>query len=72
MKVFGAVAIASATLATIFTGLFIAHFVATGMFSGYLFAGLLGAFFWLVAITSLGVGLIIDSLCSIRLAISRE
>jgi glycosyltransferase involved in cell wall biosynthesis len=72
MKVFGSVAIAAATIALIFSSLFVSHFLTTGMFSGYLFAGLLGAFFWLVAITSFGVGLIIDSLCSIRLAMAQE
>lgn len=72
MKIFGSIAIAATAIASIFSGLFVSHFITTGMFSGYLFAGLLGAFFWLVAITSLGVGLIIDSLCSIRLAMARD
>ncbi len=70
MRIFGSLSLVSSILAIIFSSIFIFQFLASGAFSGFLFAGLLGAFFWLIAIVSLGVGLIIDSLCDIRLSIT--
>ena len=72
MRIFGSLSLVSSMLATIFSSVFLFQFLASGAFSGFLFAGLLGAFFWLIAIVSLGVGLIIDSLCDIRLSITRN
>lgn len=72
MKVFGTVSLASVVFATTFSSIFLVQFLISGTFSGFLFAGLLGAFFWLISMVSLGVGLIIDSLCDVRLSISKN
>jgi hypothetical protein len=71
MKIFGSLSIVSAAAALLFSSIFLFQFLASGRFSGFLFSGLLGAFFWLISIVSLGVGLIIDSLCDIRLSMGK-
>ncbi len=72
MRIFGTLSLVSGLLAIAFSSTFFAQFLVSGAFSGFLFAGLLGAFFWLISIVSLGVGLIIDSLCDIRLSIAKN
>ena len=72
MKIFGSFSLVTGLVAILFSSIFLVQFFLSGVFSGFLFAGLLGAFFSLISIVSLGVGLIIDSLCDIRLSIAKN
>ena len=47
--------------------LFINHYFVTGLFSGYLFAGLTSAFLFLISLIFLIVGIIADMLSRIRM-----
>lgn len=50
-----------------FGAIFIGHFLATGQFSGYLFAGFLSGFFLTIAMLFLILGIVADMLDRIRL-----
>jgi len=50
----------------IFGAIFVLHFLRTGQFSGFLFAGLTSAFLFLISLLLISVGLISESLSEIR------
>jgi glycosyltransferase involved in cell wall biosynthesis len=60
LRFFWGLAGISAVIGTVFSALIVGHYVATGGFSGFIFAGLLGGFFYLVALLLLLGGLLAD------------
>ena len=60
LRFFWGLAGISATVGTGFSALIIWHYLTTGRFSGFIFAGLLGGFFYLVSLLLLLGGLLAD------------
>jgi len=66
LRFFGSIALICFIPGLIFTTKFFVNFFTTGQFSGYLFAGLLGAFFMFLFLVFLLIGLVTDMLDRIR------
>lgn len=60
MRIFGNMALILFVIALIFGGIFFAHFINTGLFTGYLFAGLIAAFSFLCGLAFLCCGIILQ------------
>ena len=64
---FRTLSIVSAVPAVIFSAIFLIHYLVTGLFRGFLFAGILGGFFWLITLTYAIVARISHSLRQMKL-----
>lgn len=67
MQFFGFIALFFLLLALVFGGLFFGHFLITGKFTGFLFAGFLSGFFVTMAVLFLILALALDMLDRIRM-----
>lgn len=67
MRFFGSIAAVFLLMAFIFGGLFFGHFLITGKFTGFLFAGFLSGFFMTMAVLFLILALALDMLDRIRM-----
>lgn len=60
MRMFGSIASVLFVIAIIFGGVFVAHYICTGLFTGYLFAGLIAAFSFLCGLAFLCCGIVLQ------------
>lgn len=66
LRFFWGIALVFAIPACVFGAIFFAHYLATGLFSGYLFAAFLSAFFSVMATVFFVVGIVADMLDRVR------
>jgi len=66
LRFFSYISLSCLMSALFFAAVLIAHFLSTGMFRGYLFAGVLAAFFVTLAIVFMIIGIIADMLSRMR------
>ena len=66
LRFFWGIALAFAIPAMIFATLFFIHYFVSGVFTGYLFAGFLSAFFTIMATVFIVLGIVADMLDRIR------